>query len=85
MEIIPMQEHIEQENNKLEQNGDGSWFSTEEIAVRMEYKSCPNLTIIDTPGMWGVQGLSITVVVRAQLTSRALNVVRTSLIATIDS
>lgn len=26
-------------------------FSSKEIIVRVEYKYCPNLTIIDTPGL----------------------------------
>lgn len=26
-------------------------FSSKEIIIRIEYKYCPNLTIIDTPGL----------------------------------
>lgn len=26
-------------------------FSSKEIIIRIEYKNCPNLTIIDTPGL----------------------------------
>lgn len=26
-------------------------FSSKEIIIRIEYKHCPNLTIIDTPGL----------------------------------
>lgn len=26
-------------------------FSAKEIIIRVEYKHCPNLTIIDTPGL----------------------------------
>lgn len=41
------QEHIEMENRRLEEEGQ---FWAKEIVVRIEYKFCPNLTIIDTPG-----------------------------------
>lgn len=43
----PMQEHIESENGRLEREGQ---FWAKEIVVKIEYKFCPNLTIIDTPG-----------------------------------
>eukprot|EP00879_Flechtneria_rotunda_P027980 GHRR01030050.1.p1 GENE.GHRR01030050.1~~GHRR01030050.1.p1 ORF type:complete len:279 (+),score=71.66 GHRR01030050.1:289-1125(+) len=42
-----LQEYIHQENQRLE---DEQQFWSKEIVVRIEYKYCPNLTIIDTPG-----------------------------------
>lgn len=30
---------------------ESSQFSAKEIIIRVEYKYCPNLTIIDTPGL----------------------------------
>jgi hypothetical protein len=41
------QDYIQAENQALEEAGS---FECKEILVRMEYKYCPNLTIIDTPG-----------------------------------
>jgi hypothetical protein len=43
------QAYIEAENKRLE--SDPSQFSAKEIIIRIEYKHCPNLTIIDTPGL----------------------------------
>lgn len=43
-----LQEYIENENARLDQEGQ---FWSKEIVVRIEYKYCPNLTIIDTPGL----------------------------------
>ena len=46
-----LQEHIESENARLERE---QQFWAKEIVVKIEYKYCPNLTIIDTPGgPWG--------------------------------
>jgi hypothetical protein len=42
------QEHIESENARLDREGQ---FWSKEIVVKIEYKYCPNLTIIDTPGL----------------------------------
>ncbi|XP_076960268.1 dynamin-like protein ARC5 [Bidens hawaiensis] len=44
-----VQEYIEAENMRLER--ETCQFSSKEIIVRVEYKYCPNLTIIDTPGL----------------------------------
>lgn len=44
----PHQEYIELENARLERD---QQFWAKEIVVRVEYKYCPNLTIIDTPGL----------------------------------
>ena len=41
------QEHIEAENGRLERE---QQFWAKEIIIKIEYKFCPNLTIIDTPG-----------------------------------
>ena len=41
------QEYIENENARLERE---QQFWSKEIVVKIEYKFCPNLTIIDTPG-----------------------------------
>uniref|UniRef100_A0ACD5XNK6 Uncharacterized protein n=1 Tax=Avena sativa TaxID=4498 RepID=A0ACD5XNK6_AVESA len=43
------QAYIEAENKRLE--NDPSQFSAKEIIIRIDYKHCPNLTIIDTPGL----------------------------------
>ena len=42
-----MQDYIENENARLDREGQ---FWSKEIVVKIEYKYCPNLTIIDTPG-----------------------------------
>lgn len=44
-----LQEYIEAENMRLE--SEPSQFSAKEIIINVEYKYCPNLTIIDTPGL----------------------------------
>lgn len=44
-----MQAYIEAENMRLEL--EACQFSSKEITIRIEYKYCPNLTIIDTPGL----------------------------------
>lgn len=43
-----LQEYIETENARLDREGQ---FWSKEIVVKIEYKFCPNLTIIDTPGL----------------------------------
>ncbi|GAB4838318.1 ARP2/3 actin-organizing complex subunit Arc5 [Ancistrocladus abbreviatus] len=45
-----IQAYIEAENLRLE-NEQPCQFSAKEIIIRVEYKYCPNLTIIDTPGL----------------------------------
>jgi hypothetical protein len=47
MALISLQEYIEHENERLSREGQ---FWSKEIVVKIEYKYCPNLTIIDTPG-----------------------------------
>ncbi len=42
-----VQEYIENENARLDREAQ---FWSKEIVVKIEYKFCPNLTIIDTPG-----------------------------------
>ncbi|XP_050209849.1 dynamin-like protein ARC5 isoform X2 [Mercurialis annua] len=44
-----IQAYIEAENMRLER--ESYPFSAKEIIIRVEYKYCPNLTIIDTPGL----------------------------------
>ncbi|KAG5580977.1 hypothetical protein H5410_051604 [Solanum commersonii] len=44
-----IQAYIEAENMRLEK--ETCQFSAKEIIIRIEYKYCPNLTIIDTPGL----------------------------------
>ncbi|CAK9140463.1 unnamed protein product [Ilex paraguariensis] len=44
-----IQAYIEAENMRLEQQP--CQFAAKEIIMRVEYKYCPNLTIIDTPGL----------------------------------
>ena len=48
MSLPDLQRHIESENRRLE--GDNGFWA-KDIVVRIEYKFCPNLTIIDTPGL----------------------------------
>ncbi|KAH7575632.1 hypothetical protein JRO89_XS02G0172100 [Xanthoceras sorbifolium] len=44
-----IQAYIESENMRLER--ESCQFSAKEIIIKVEYKYCPNLTIIDTPGL----------------------------------
>ncbi|KAA8536492.1 hypothetical protein F0562_028970 [Nyssa sinensis] len=44
-----LQAYIEAENMRLER--EPCQFSAKEIIIKVEYKYCPNLTIIDTPGL----------------------------------
>lgn len=48
MRLPDLQAYIEAENNRLESE---QRFSGREIVVRIEYRHCPNLTLIDTPGL----------------------------------
>ena len=48
LSLPELQAHIEGENRRLE-NENGFW--AKDIVVKIEYKYCPNLTIIDTPGL----------------------------------
>ena len=48
MTLPDLQRYIESENQRLE-NDNGFW--AKDIVVKIEYKFCPNLTIIDTPGL----------------------------------
>lgn len=45
-----IQEYIEKENTRLERDP-VRCFDEREINVRMEYKYCPNMILIDTPGL----------------------------------
>ncbi|KAJ1402278.1 P-loop containing nucleoside triphosphate hydrolase [Sesbania bispinosa] len=49
MSLPQIQAYIEAENARLER--DSCQFSAKEIIIKVEYKYCPNLTIIDTPGL----------------------------------
>ncbi|KAG2433018.1 hypothetical protein HXX76_008745 [Chlamydomonas incerta] len=48
MTLAELQAYIDADNAALERE---QRFAAKEIVVRMEYKHCPNLTIIDTPGL----------------------------------
>lgn len=48
--LSEIQEYIESENKRLERDPVRS-FDSREINVRMEYKYCPNMILIDTPGL----------------------------------
>jgi hypothetical protein len=50
MTLSAIQEYIEKENKRLERDPIRS-FDSREINVRMEYKYCPNMILIDTPGL----------------------------------
>jgi len=43
---------IEQENRRLERDAHRS-FEAREIVIRVEYRHCPNLVLVDTPGLVG--------------------------------
>lgn len=47
--LLDLQVYIEAENLRLE--NEPCQFSAKEIIIKVEYKFCPNLTIIDTPGL----------------------------------
>ena len=48
LSLDELQDYVTRENHRLERL-DG--FAAEEIVVRIEYKYCPNLSIVDTPGL----------------------------------
>ncbi len=48
--LSEIQEYIEAENTRLERDPVRS-FDSREINIRMEYKYCPNMILIDTPGL----------------------------------
>ncbi|KAK8363974.1 hypothetical protein V6Z11_A03G200800 [Gossypium hirsutum] len=47
--LADIQAYIEAENMRLER--EPCQFSAKEIIIKVKYKHCPNLTIIDTPGL----------------------------------
>ncbi|KAF8014022.1 hypothetical protein BT93_I1784 [Corymbia citriodora subsp. variegata] len=49
LSLQEIQAYIEAENMRLE--CEPCQFSSKEIIIKVEYKYCPNLTIIDTPGL----------------------------------
>ncbi|KAL3515566.1 hypothetical protein ACH5RR_022468 [Cinchona calisaya] len=49
LSLQEIQTYIEAENMRLEK--EPCQFSAKEIIIRVEYKYCPNLSIIDTPGL----------------------------------
>ncbi|CAL4896661.1 unnamed protein product [Urochloa decumbens] len=49
MPLADIQAYIEAENMRLQ--NDPCQFSEKEIIIKVEYKHCPNLTIIDIPGL----------------------------------
>lgn len=48
--LADIQTYIEAENRRLERDPTRS-FDPREINIRMEYRFCPNMIVIDTPGM----------------------------------
>jgi phosphosulfolactate phosphohydrolase-like enzyme len=48
--LAGIQDYIEKENRRLELDPMRS-FDSREINIRMEYKHCPNMILIDTPGL----------------------------------
>ncbi|XP_058089821.1 dynamin-like protein ARC5 [Magnolia sinica] len=76
-----IQAYIEAENMRLER--ETCQFSAKEIIIRIEYKYCPNLTIIDTPGLIAPapgrknrvlqgQGRAVEALVRAKMQHKEL-------------
>lgn len=49
-DLDQIQDYINRENQRLERDPMRS-FDVREINVRMEYKNCPNMILIDTPGL----------------------------------
>lgn len=50
LKLSEVQEYIDRENRRLERDPIRS-FDPREINLRMEYRHCPNLILIDTPGL----------------------------------
>ena len=50
MMLSEIQDYIEKENRRLERDPMRS-FEAREINLRMEYRHCPNMILIDTPGL----------------------------------
>ena len=50
MSLQDVQSYIEKENRRLARDPKRS-FDPREINIRMEYKHCPNMILIDTPGL----------------------------------
>jgi GTPase SAR1 family protein len=50
MSLADIQDYIDRENRRLERDPVRS-FESREISIRMEYKHCPNMILIDTPGL----------------------------------
>lgn len=48
--LTEIQDYIENENKRLERDPT-RYFDPREINIRMEYRYCPNMMVIDTPGM----------------------------------
>ena len=48
--LADIQNYIEAENKRLERDP-SRCFDSREINIRMEYRYCPNMIVIDTPGM----------------------------------
>ena len=48
--LLDIQSYIDNENHKLERDS-VRCFDSREIQIRMEYKYCPNMILIDTPGL----------------------------------
>lgn len=48
--LADIQAYIESENKRLERDP-SRCFDAREINIRMEYRYCPNMIVIDTPGM----------------------------------
>lgn len=49
MSLEELREYIEHENQRLNAE---SRFQNKDITVKIHYKYCPNLTIVDTPGLY---------------------------------
>eukprot|EP00967_Tisochrysis_lutea_P108835 scaffold168832_cov19-Tisochrysis_lutea.AAC.1 len=46
--LAQLKQYIEAENSRLEEKGE---FEASELIVRIDFKYCPNLNVIDTPGI----------------------------------
>ena len=69
--LSEIQNYIEAENRRLERDPVRS-FDPREINVRMEYKYCPNMILIDTPGLISAPRLRKESTVASNAQQRAL-------------
>jgi hypothetical protein len=70
MSLDELREYIEAENQRLSAE---NRFSNKDITIKISYKFCPNLTIVDTPGKLSVS-LRIVVASISMLFSKSFSI-----------